>query len=329
MFHGPNREFYETLRQGLDAEVGRQVEWAREWLKKAARDPTEQAIATVPREGITVAPTGAYSTGVEFTRTQLVAITERTEVLGARLEQIFAPDRGTSIWMRDNIKLIDTTVKRGFLLGETNEEIARQLPGMGRVAITRNRAIARTAVMDMSQRAHEEFWDAQDEGVVRAWVFDATFDYRVCMRCAPWDGDQRKDRSKLPRVPIHPNCRCRVLPLTETELRLRNEGERSYVEITRSKPEESSKTRVYKQKVRVGEKKLYKVARDVGPQGGKAITMAGFLQKASPETRAAVMGAANAKRFTEMTTGTAGSRARYTPEEALQEIVRNPSRRRK
>jgi hypothetical protein len=285
----------------------------------------------------TSSASGSFAAGnLQITRTQLVAITQKTEVLGKSLEEIFMPRDQMSAWIKDNIKLIDSAVKRGFLLGETNEEIANQLPGVGQVAVTRNRAIARTAVMDMSQRAHEEFWDAQDSEVIQRWVFDATFDFRVCMLCAPWDGKESKDRSRLPRTPIHPNCRCRVLPITATELELRRQGEsltqtgnRSYVEISKTKPAEAKDVRVYKTKARVGGKRFYKVARDIVPENGRAATMADFLNRASPETQIAVMGKENARRFAEMVKGTPGSRKKLTPDEALREIVRNPYRRRK
>jgi len=153
------------------------------------------------------------------------------------------------------------------------------------------------------------------------------------MQCAPWDGKEVTDRDRLPQTPIHPNCRCRVLPVTATELELRRSGEsltqvgdRSYVEISKEKP---SSGRTYKQKVRVGDKKFYKVAREMAPKNGKAATMADFLARANNDTRAAVMGKENARRFAEMIKGTEGSKKVLSPDEALREIVRNPYRRRK
>jgi len=338
MFSTANRTFYNELRAGLDGEVLRQVQWAHDWLRIATKDnPEQELIASIPRDGVSLTmPTvsgAAPINTLQITRTQLVAITQKTQVLGKSLEEIFMPSDQMSVWIKDNLKLIDRTVKRGFLLGETNEEIANQLPGMGRLAVTRNRAIARTAVMDMSQRAHEEFWDAQDEGIIQRWVFDSTFDYRVCMQCAPWDGKEVTDRSRLPQTPIHPNCRCRVLPVTATELELRRSGEsltqtgdRSYVEISKEKPRSG---RTYKQKVKVGGKKYYRTAREMAPKDGRSPSMADFLARANNDTRAAVMGKENARRFAEMIKGTEGSKKVLTPDEALREIVRNPYRRRK
>jgi len=337
MFSGPNDAFNQELKRGLEGEVLRQVQWAQDYIKIAERSPSARAIAAVPRGGVSLSIPGVsgspLANPVQFTRTQLVAITDDVQVLGKRLEVIFKNDPIESPWIKDNINQIDRVVKKGFLLGESNEEIARQMPGVGRQAVVRNRAIARTAVMDMSQRAHEAFWDAQDEEIIQRWTFDATLDFRVCMQCAPWDGKEVDDRKKLPKVPVHPNCRCRVLPVTETELELRKRnksltqvGERSYIEIAKEAP---STGRVYKQKVKVRGKKYYKVARNAQPENGRAMTMAGFLARANNETRAAVMGVENAKRFADMIKGTGGSKKILSPEEALREIVRNPYRRRK
>ena len=352
MFTGPNAAFYRELKQGLDSEVLRQVQWAEDWLRIATRNnPEQEVIANIPRDGVSLPVVDGIgsrppSASVQFTRTQLVAITEKTEVLGKRLEQLFGTDEGASVWIRDNIKQIDKAVKQGFLLGETNEEIANRLPGMGQLAVTRNRAIARTAVMDMSQRAHETFWDANNNfdwvdpetgetrevRLINLWEFDATFDYRVCPECYPYDGKRVKERSDLPSVPVHPNCRCRILPLTATALALEKEDmaegmKTSMVEI--NKNANTAKGRVYKTKARVGNRKYTKSSQDIKAPVGQRPTMGLFLLRANQETREAVLGKTNAKRFAEMVKGTEGSQAVLGANDALREIVKNPSRRRK
>ena len=352
MFTGPNAAFYRELKQGLDGEVLRQVQWAEDWLRIATRNnPEQEVIASIPRDGVSLPVADGIGSrppiaSVQFTRTQLVAITEKTEVLGKRLEQLFSTDEGASVWIRDNIKQIDKTVKQGFLLGETNEEIANRLPGMGQLAVTRNRAIARTAVMDMSQRAHETFWDANNNfdwvdpetgetrevRLIKLWEFDATFDYRVCPQCYPYDGKRVRERSDLPSVPVHPNCRCRILPLTATALALEKEDmaegmEISMVEI--NKNANTAKGRVYKTKAKVGGRKYTKSSQDIKAPVGQRPTMGLFLLRANQETREAVLGKTNAKRFAEMVKGTEGSQAVLGANDALREIVKNPSRRRK
>jgi len=54
-----------------------------------------------------------------------------------------------------------------------------------------------------------------------------------------------------------------------------------------------------------------------------------FLLRANQETREAVLGKANAKRFGEMIKGSEGSKAVLEADDALREIVKNPARRRR
>ena len=103
-----------------------------------------------------------------------------------------------SHFINTQIERIDKVVKKGFLSGETNDEIARNLRTASNAAIRDSKAIARTAVMDMSHRAHYREWDANSDRIVM-WEFDATMDYRVCPRCYPNDGERAKTRSALER----------------------------------------------------------------------------------------------------------------------------------
>ena len=298
VLRGPNNQLYLGLTEALREEAGKQVEWAADYLQKGE---------VPPPAGVTVGPAvgqgpTALGAGAPITRTQLTALADDSKVLGKTLTQLFGwEDVADSPYMKTAIKRIDRVVKQGFLLGETNDEIARNLAQASRGLIRDTRAIARTAVMDMSQRAHNEFWDAQDRGVIQLWQFDSTLDYRVCIECAPYDGKEAKDRSDLPQVPVHPNCRCRILPVTATELELRRSGEslkqvgeRSYVEISKTKPETG---RVYKTKAKVNGQKVYKVARDARPVDGQALTMPQFIQRANPLTRESVLGVTRAREW--------------------------------
>jgi hypothetical protein len=231
-------EMRNQLTAALGEEVGRQMHYAEQYLRIAGEDSANLVAVAAPQDGISVSPTagmtggyggdglsfnpgasGAFSAGrPQFTRTQLNAITQETRVMGERLEDLFEPQIGKGDmgpWIRQNVNVIDRVVKTGFLTGQTNEQIAQMLPGSSREALARNKAIARTAVMDLSANANEAFWSANSD-VIKGWEVDSTMDNRVCEKCAPWDGEFRKQRSQLPAVPIHVNCRCRVLPLTAT-----------------------------------------------------------------------------------------------------------------
>ena len=331
LFRGVNDRFLQTLSAELRQEVVEQAKWAERFLE-----------ASAPKGGITTAPISSppaitlgpanFELGSAVTRTQLMALVDDTKVLGGRLTDLFGwGDAADSPYMKSVMKKIDRVVKAGFLAGDTNEQIAKNLAIATNGQIQDARAIARTAVMDMSQRAHERFWDANSD-VVKLWEFDATFDYRVCPQCFPHDGKRVKDRSDLPSVPVHPNCRCRVLPLTATALELEKEDmaegiKTSMVEI--NKNASTAKGRVYKTKARVGNRKYTKSSQDIEAPVGQRPTMGLFLLRANQETREAVLGKTNAKRFGEMVKGTDGSQAVLSANDALREIVKNPARRRK
>ena len=285
LFRGVNDHFLQTLSAELRREVVEQAKWAESFLE-----------ASAPKGGITTAPVSSppaitfapanFELGSAITRTQLMALADDTKVLGGRLTDLFGwGDAVDSPYMKSVIKKIDRVVKAGFLAGDTNEQIAKNLVIATNGQIQDARAIARTAVMDMSQRAHERFWDANSD-VVKLWEFDATFDYRVCPQCFPHDGKRVKDRSDLPSVPVHPNCRCRVLPLTATALELEKEDmaegiKTSMVEI--NKNASTAKDRVYKTKARVGGRKYTKSSQDIEAPAGSgprwACSCCGLIRK--------------------------------------------------
>ncbi len=353
IFRPVNAQFYVELRRALDEEVYRQVDYAQSYLRiaeagKSNKDssnpsPREsintQSVQVVTDPSLDVSLSGAGVRPMQFTRTQLMALTRETKVLGATLERLFGVDGEQSAWIRDNVKLIDQTVKRGFLLGNTNAQIAAELPGVGRVARRRNRAIARTAVMDMSANAQEAFWDANSEGIA-GWEFDASMDNRVCPTCAPWDGRTAEKRADLPDTPVHVNCRCRVLPLTETELQLRKDRgpqRRSVIELIEADSDKAAEAkarlgenvtsaRAYSSQVTVNGKKYWRVSKDI-VQSDHPLTMGEFLRQASPATQAQVLGGGARKlgekrtrRFMRLIAGSE-DRPPITPDAALREVT--------
>ena len=257
---------------------------------------------------------------LQLTRTQLVEMATDTKVLGKRIDQLF----GEGTFTKAQITKVDKVVKQGFLLGETNEQIARNLSTAFNGSRRDVTAVARTAVMDMSQRAHETFWDANNNfdwvdpetgetrevRLIKLWEYDATFDYRVCPQCYPHDGIRKEKRSDLPSVPRHPNCRCRVLPLTATALALEEEDKRkgmtaSIVEV--NKKERDAQGRVYKTKAKVGGDKMFKSAREIKPaKAGQAPRMWDFIAQTTPDTRRAVLGDARAAEFEYITSSNRG-----------------------
>ena len=321
LFRGVNDRFLQTLSAGLRKEVAEQAKWAEAFLRVADLNPNLQPGGITTQDTVraevsrytrtasgysaTLSPTPTVFQGpfVELgsavTRTQLTALADDTKVLGGRLTDLFGwGDAADSPYMKSVTKKIDRVVKAGFLSGDTNEQIAKNLAIATNGQIRDARAIARTAVMDMSQRAHERFWDENSSWdwtdpetgkehhveLIKLWEYDATFDYRVCPQCYPYDGKRVKARSDLPSVPVHPNCRCRVLPLTATALELEKEDmaegmKTSMVEI--NKNANTAKGRVYKTKARVGNRKYTKSSQDIKAPVGQRPTMGLFLSSTS------------------------------------------------
>ena len=322
LFQGPNDKLYSVLSQALREEVIEQAAYAKTFLDTADANRDLDI-------GLTVNPgTGQTFTQSTVTRTQLIAIADDSEVLGKNMVQLFGQGSEPSEFIKSNLRHVDRVVKRGFLLGETNEDIARNMRAARSLTMRDSRAIARTAVMDMSQRANNRFWDANSDRI-KLWEFDATFDYRVCEQCYPYDGLRKENRDDLPSVPVHPNCRCRHLPLTATALALEKQDMEEgmtmkTVQVGRVEGGGGSKVRPYKTKVRFEGKQRQRFGRDYVVPRGERPTMGFFLLRANDETRRAVLGAENAKRFAQLIKGTSGSRAKLSAEDALIEIIRKP-----
>ena len=304
LLQGPNDTLYGELVSGLSEAAPEQLEQAAKTLGLNA----QQAEASV----------------ASISPAQVVALTDDTKVLGKRLETLFRPADGTrSAWIRSEMKQIDLVVKQGFLLGETNDEIARNLAlkvGRGQAGM---RAVARTAVMDMSQRAHDRVY-AANRNAIALYRYDATFDFRVCLQCAPLDGKESKSRGDLPDTPIHPNCRCRVRAITKTQLLLEEEDrqqsrERSVVEIAKSPSQASG--RVYKTKAKVDGEKFTKFAHEVRVPKGQDPTMGWFIQKANPLTRETVLGVTRAREWEYLVNDNRGPK-RKNLDDVLRDLVK-------
>lgn len=339
---GTNDQFKAELSATLRKEVEDQAKFAQSYLDLAEVSPAQQVAASSPQQGLQVGVgTGQTPTfqslGPEITRTQLMALADDSKVLGQTLDKLFSSDGTNSLspWLKSNIQQIDRVVKTGFLTGQTNEEIAKGLRVAEKLTRTQAQAVARTAVMDMSQRAHERMWDA-NKSRIAGWEFDASMDNRVCPECAPFDGRTAKERSELPSTPVHVNCRCAVLPLTRTELALREEEgpqRRTVIELVDAPSKEAAekiaknkfgatRSKAYAKQVRGPDgKKYWRVASDV-TRKDHPLTMGEFVKEASPATQKQILGASGSKRFNKLISPSKGNKGAMTPDAALAEVTK-------
>lgn len=287
--------FQATLQTFLLAEAPEQVAWAAQWLDLDRTPAPAMAARAV----------------------------QKAEVLGKTIDRVFGEDT----LPKGMLRKFDRAIKTGFLNGDSNPKIARAVAETFNGQKAQVTALTRTATMSMAQEAHNEFWDANDD-VITGWVYDATFDYRVCLICAPDHGKVRKKRSELPEVPRHPNCRCSILPRTivDDELEAEGEGvdqgERDVVQLYDKPPTPGPNLRVYKTPVYVNGRKMYRAARTLPEVGGQAVEMGDFLWRTNERTRTEVLGIKRAARFKKLIMGTPGSRAPLTPQEALLKVSR-------
>jgi hypothetical protein len=159
---------------------------------------------------------------------------------------------GQPLFARFGLRSIERQVKAGFLQGWSSERIAQELIadeirggmrlGQSVVRLKSDaRAIARTGLAHIADLVRQEQWQAAAAagalpGVM--WRWDATFDARTCPGCSALDGRTVGERSGLPGIPLHIQCRCAVVPVTrEQQEQERAAGaRRTAVELTAEPP---------------------------------------------------------------------------------------------
>lgn len=123
---------------------------------------------------------------------------------------------------------IDTTtrdslrkaLREGVNAGEGIPSIQQRVKAvMGQAKDYRAEMIARTEVINASNFASQEAW--KQSGVVEGKEWLTAVDERVDDECAALDGHivpiNAKFESNTPVPPLHPNCRCTIIPVLEME----------------------------------------------------------------------------------------------------------------
>jgi SPP1 gp7 family putative phage head morphogenesis protein len=171
------------------------------------------------------------SEGVPFVFFTLDQLLDGIQVFGGWSLREYFRRRSPSQFMKEILRLVDRTVQRGLLQGLPTEEIARQIvPEVvshgGRPTLTirkgtvlnaiRNRVegTISQAIWTLATNSERQVWQETD---VAQWIWSAILDERTCPICTPLDGVIEEDRDDFPyQPPVHPNCRCRILPFTLT-----------------------------------------------------------------------------------------------------------------
>ena len=194
-------------------------------MEKAAVRQAQLGGADFGPEYITLNPAGGRVADT-------VEMALRTQVTQVSLRKLFNVDGRTqqSAIEKALFRTVDTRVRAGMIEGLTTDEIAKQMigevqragiPGVdinsGQVSRqVRNQAmaIARTATQDMARQVKEQVYNANPEAMAdMVWLWSAALDSKTCETCGPLDGRRWPKQKDAPRWPVHPNCRCQLLPI--------------------------------------------------------------------------------------------------------------------
>lgn len=139
----------------------------------------------------------------------------------------------TRIW-QNNKKLaaeINNSLKNDILMGNTITEMAVRLNNLMNKGLYNAYRLVRTETMHSLNMA--SFQRYKDWGCTEV-EFSAAQDERECPRCKMYDG-KKYDISKITDVPpIHPHCRCTLIPVIESSKSLMDKCNNRYIELKES-----------------------------------------------------------------------------------------------
>lgn len=139
-------------------------------------------------------------------------------------------------------KTWDSSVRTGYLTGETTQQIVKNVLGSvsgsnkallesGSVRKLRNSLVTntRTVLQAFANESRNAFFKDNDK-IFSGYRWLATLDLRTCVLCGSFEEKYRftADVDDIPSIPVHPNCRCIVIPVIKSEFaNLDYNGERA------------------------------------------------------------------------------------------------------
>jgi SPP1 gp7 family putative phage head morphogenesis protein len=119
--------------------------------------------------------------------------------------------------VKGSVAPVKEAITTGIALGEGPQMIARRIRAyVEKQTMYNAERIARTEVHRVAVAAQRETYDRNTE-VIKALEFMATLDDRTCTQCGLLDGQTWEYPLKgVPDVPVHPMCRCVLIPITKS-----------------------------------------------------------------------------------------------------------------
>lgn len=122
-------------------------------------------------------------------------------------------------WSAAERQAVTGAIRRGVFQGQTNAQIvqairgtkaARFTDGLLEIAARNARTIVHTAVQHASTQARQSLFE-ENADIVKGVQWLSTLDSKTCQVCRSLD-QRIFPRTKGPRAPIHPFCRCTMIP---------------------------------------------------------------------------------------------------------------------
>lgn len=163
-----------------------------------------------------------------FTAAELL---QKVKVFGGWTLAEYFQRRSPSQFMKEILRLADRAVQRGLMEGLPTAEIAAKIipevvnrTGKPQLTIRKGTVLSAIrnrvegtiaqAIWTLATQSERQVWDDDEPP---QWIWSAVLDERTCPICTPLDNEVRDRRDDFPYTPpVHPNCRCRVLPYGDT-----------------------------------------------------------------------------------------------------------------
>lgn len=204
------KAFADWLNRQADIEVldlpmvgrnyGRGKHWTTKYLDAGYRKGMRDAAASAGTPYSATALQADFLGPVHSLRAQII--------YSRNLEALAGVTEAMSVEIRD-------VLARGMIEGRGPRELARVVTDrVNKIGIVRARTLARTEIIHAHADASLSFYQDAGLDVVQSMAeFQTSGDDRVCPICAGMEGEEYTIEAARGIIPVHPNCRCRWLPV--------------------------------------------------------------------------------------------------------------------
>jgi len=195
--------------EAMLAEVEGLADIAAKQAGPAIERMKEQVIQTTIAETVQLAEGVAEQVTLETTFAQVP--TGAVEELAARPIAGTTAKQGAARISQRMVQDVKERLIGGLASGESLSDISKDVADIADLTESAAARLTRTELAAASNDALRAAYEANDD-VIDGYTWDATLDERVCARCGALHGTFYPTGSNPPGPPLHPNCRCVLVP---------------------------------------------------------------------------------------------------------------------